>query len=126
MDVNKFQNALEDLLKKAGAETAFLEGIEPQLGNTLRTLLPVTEAGDMVLTEVMMAPFTEDALLLQIYSTMIIEIGPGYEALKEMLLDWNLTAPLGAFGSSVSFTINIITSSRRMENQKKWQRKFFI
>ena len=29
---------------------------------------------------------------------MIVEIGPGYEALKEMLLDWNLTARLGAFG----------------------------
>ena len=29
---------------------------------------------------------------------MIAKIGPGYEALKEMLLDWNLTCPIGAFG----------------------------
>ena len=29
---------------------------------------------------------------------MIAEIGPGYEALKEMTLDWNLTCPIGAFG----------------------------
>ena len=98
MDAKKFQTALDDLLKKIGVQTATLEGVEPQIGDTLRALLPVTEAGDVVLTEVMMAPYTEDALLLQIYSTMIVEIGPGYEALKEMLLDWNLTAALGAFG----------------------------
>ena len=98
MDAKKFQTALDDLLKKIGVQTATLEGVEPQIGDTLRARLPVTEAGDVVLTEVMMAPYTEDALLLQIYSTMIVEIGPGYEALKEMLLDWNLTAALGAFG----------------------------
>ena len=98
MDADKFQNALENLLKKAGVQTAELEGVEPQIGNTLRALLPVTEDGDVVLTEVMMGPYTDDALLLEIYSTMIVEIGPGYEALKEMLLDWNLTAALGAFG----------------------------
>ena len=98
MDADKFQNALENLLKKAGVQTAELEGVEPQIGNTLRALLPVTEAGDVVLTEIMMGPYTDDALLLEIYSTMIVEIGPGYEALKEMLLDWNLTARLGAFG----------------------------
>lgn len=98
MDAEKFQNALDDLLKKTGVQTAVIDGVEPQIGNTLRALVPVTKEGDVVLTEVMLAPYTEDALLLQIYSTMIVEIGPGYEALKEMLLDWNLTAPLGAFG----------------------------
>ena len=98
MDAYKFQNALDNLLKKVGVQTAVLEGVEPQIGNTLRALLPVTEAGDVVLTEIMMGPYTDDALLLEIYSTMIVEIGPGYEALKEMLLDWNLTAALGAFG----------------------------
>ena len=98
MDAEKFLTELENLLKKTGVQTATLEGVEPQIGNTLRALLPVTDAGDMVLTEVMMGPYTEDALLLQIYTTMIAEIGPGYEALKEMLLDWNLSAPLGAFG----------------------------
>lgn len=98
MDADKFLNALEGLLKQIGLETAFVDGQEPQIGNTLRTLLPVTGAGDVVLLEVMLAPYTDDALLLQLYSTMIAEIGPGYEALKEMLLDWNLTCPLGAFG----------------------------
>ena len=98
MDANLFQTELESLLKQKGMQTAMLDGVEPQIGNTLRALLPVTEAGDVVLTEVMIVPYTEDAHLLQIYSTMIVEIGPGYEALKEMMLDWNLTCALGAFG----------------------------
>ena len=98
MDADKFLTALESLMKQIGLETAFIAGQDPQIGNTLRTLLPVTDVGDAVLLEVMLAPYTDDALLLQLYSTMIAEIGPGYEALKEMLLDWNLTCTLGAFG----------------------------
>ena len=98
MDINVFFTELEALLKKMEYETATLKGEEIQLGNTLRAMMPVDEAGNMVLLEVMALPYTDDALLVQIYSTMIAEIGPGYEALKEMLLDWNLTCPLGAFG----------------------------
>lgn len=98
MDINVFFAELESLLKKMEYETATLEGEEIQLGDTLRAMVPVDEAGNKVLLEVMAMPFTDDALLVQIYSTMIAEIGPGYEALKEMLLDWNLTCPLGAFG----------------------------
>ena len=98
MDADKFLNALDGLLKQLGVQTAMLDGVEPQIGNTLRALMPVTNTGEVVLTEVMLGPLTEDALLVQIYSTMIVEIGPGYEALKEMILDWNLTAGLGAFG----------------------------
>ena len=78
MDADKFLTALECLLKQIGLETAYIDGQEPQVGNTLRTLLPVTDAGDAVLLEVMLAPYTDDALLLQLYSTMITEIGPGY------------------------------------------------
>lgn len=98
MDINVFFTELESLLKKMEYETATLEGEEIQLGDTLRAMLPVDEAGNKVLLEVMAMPFTDDAILVQLYSTMIAEIGPGYEALKEMLLDWNLTCPLGAFG----------------------------
>lgn len=98
MDINVFFNELESLLKKMGYETATLKGEEIQLGDTLRAMVPVDQAGNRVLLEVMAIPYTEDALLLQLYSTMIAEIGPGYEALKEMLLDWNLSCPLGAFG----------------------------
>lgn len=98
MDVNVFLNELEELLKKMEYQTARLEGQEPQIGDTLRAMVPVDEAGNMVLLELLLGEYNENTLMVQIYSTMIAEIGPGYEALKEMLLDWNLTCPIGAFG----------------------------
>lgn len=98
MDIDVFYAELEELLKKMKYQTARLEGQEPQIGDTLRAMVPVDEAGNMVLLEVLTGEYNENSLLIQIYSTMIAEIGPGYEALKEMLLDWNLTCPIGAFG----------------------------
>ena len=98
MDINTFFTELEKLLKQADLQTVVIKGQEPQIGNTLRTLLPVSDDGEIVLTEFMAAPFTDDANILQIYTALIPEIGPGYEALKEMTLDWNLTCSLGAFG----------------------------
>ena len=98
MDVRQFQAELDALLQQAGVETAVVPGEEVQIGDTLRALLPVTETGDHALLEVMAAPCTEEMLLLQLYSTLILEIGPGYDDLKESLLDWNLTCPIGAFG----------------------------
>lgn len=98
MDIHVFFTELDALFKKMEYETASLKGEEIQLGDTLRVMLPIDEAGNKVLMEIMAMSYTDDAILVQIYSTMIAEIGPGYEALKEMLLDWNLTCPLGAFG----------------------------
>ena len=89
---------LEERLKGLKVETGRLPGEDDQIGDTLRALLPVTEAGDVVLMEVMVTPFDEGMALLHLYTTLIMEIGPGYEALKEMLLDWNLESPIGAFG----------------------------
>ena len=98
MDINAFFTELEKLLKEEGLETYLMPGTEVQIGNTLRAMVPVTEAGNAVLLEVMAVPLTEDAHLLQIYSTIIAEISSGYDLLKEAVLDWNLTCPLGAFG----------------------------
>ena len=97
-DVRLLQDAVKARLDEIGVETAYLDGEEGQIGDTLRALLPVTEAGDCVLMEILVSPFDESAELLQFYTTLIMEIGPGYEALKELLLDWNLFCPLGAFG----------------------------
>ena len=69
MDINVFFTELEALLKKMEYETATLKGEEIQLGDTLRAMVPVDEAGNMVLLEVMALPYTDDALILQIYST---------------------------------------------------------
>lgn len=98
MDNKEFFTQLETLLKEEGLETYILKTEDPRVGDALRTMVPVTEEGDHVLTEFMLVPYTEDALLLQIYTTMIAEIGSGFDALKDALLDWNLTCPLGAFG----------------------------
>ena len=98
MDVMVFLNELEDLLKKMEYQTMRLQGEAPQLGDTVRALVPVDDAGKLVLTEVLVGQFNDKTLMIQIYTTMIAEIGPGYEALKEMTLDWNLNCPIGAFG----------------------------
>lgn len=96
--VKRFQELLEARLKELTLETAYIGGGPDQIGDTLRALVPVTDDGDVVLTEILVTPWAKDCDLLHIYSTMIAEIGPGFEALKEMLPDWNLTCPLGAFG----------------------------
>ena len=70
MDVEDFLNQLNDLLKRFGLETAFLEGVEPQVGDTLRAMVPMSTEGDE----------------------------SGFDALQKALLDWNLTCPIGAFG----------------------------
>ncbi len=98
MDNNVFFTELESLLKKMEFQTTMLKVEDPRIGESLRALVPVDEAGNSVLLEVMVIPYDEDALLIQIYTTLLTEIGPGYEALKEMLLEWNLTCPIGAFG----------------------------
>ncbi len=97
-DVKQFQRVLEARLKVLTLETAYFDNGPESIGDTLRVLLPVTDAGDIVLTEILVTPWVEDCNLLHFYSTIIVEIGPGYEALKEMMLDWNLACPLGAFG----------------------------
>ena len=98
MNVFAFLNELEELLKKMGYQTARLAGKEPQTGDTLRAMLPVDDEGNFGLLEVMVGEYNEHTLMIQIYTTMIAEIGPGYEALKEMTLEWNLVCPIGAFG----------------------------
>ena len=98
MDTGLFLRELESLIKKMDYETAIIKNDDQNLGDTLRALVPVDEADNKVLLEVMAIPYDENAILVQIYTTMIAEIGPGYEALKEMTLEWNLTCPIGAFG----------------------------
>ena len=98
MDVEDFLNQLNDLLKRFGLETAFLEGVEPQVGDTLRAMVPMSTEGDEVLLEIMVAPWTDDVMMLQFYTTLLTNVESGFDALQKALLDWNLTCPIGAFG----------------------------
>ena len=96
--VEVMQKELEARFQKLNIETAWLSGEENQIGDTLRALLPVTKTGDHVLLEVMVTQLDEDMHLLDLFISLIMEVGPGYEQLKDAMLDWNLDSPIGAFG----------------------------
>ena len=99
LQVGRFQKALEAKLGELGIETAHVDGSGGmQLGDTLRALLTVNDGGSVALLEVVVTQYADRYDLLHFYTTMLAEMGPGYEALKEVLLDWNLSMPLGAFG----------------------------
>ena len=59
MDVAAFLNNLEALLKKMGYETAAVKGEAPQIGDTLRAMLPVDETGNKVLLEVLAGEYND-------------------------------------------------------------------
>ena len=102
MDLNTVHHTfakLEDLLHELGIETAYVEGVGgPQIGDTLRILLPVTEEGHPVLTEIMVTDFTDDLDLLHIYSTLIVRCNDRVDELSRKLSEWNILCPLGAYG----------------------------
>ena len=102
MDLNTVHHTfakLEDLLHELGIETAYVEGVGgPQIGDTLRILLPVTEEGHPVLTEIMITEFTDDLDLLHIYSTLIVRCNENIAELSKQLSEWNILCPLGAYG----------------------------
>ena len=90
MDVEDFLNQLNDLLKRFGLETAFLEGVEPQVGDTLRAMVPMSTEGDEVLLEIMVAPWTDDVMMLQFYTTLLTNVEFGFDALESDLSDRSL------------------------------------
>ena len=102
MDISAVKAFLEDLQKELsdlGIESKFTEGIgDPQVGETLRILFPVTEDGNAVITEVMVTEFSSDLDMLLLYSTIAVNIGKRYDELVDALVPWNMTCPLGAFG----------------------------
>ena len=102
MDLNTVHHSfakLEDILHELEIETTYMKGSpEPQIGDTLRILLPVTEEGHPVLTEIMVTEFTDDLDLLHIYSTLIVRCCDDIAALSQKLSEWNIVCPLGAYG----------------------------
>ena len=102
MDLNTVHHSfakLEDMLHELEIETTYVKGSpEPQIGDTLRILLPVTEEGHPVLTEIMVTEFTDDLDLLHIYSTLIVRCNENVAELSRKLSEWNILCPLGAYG----------------------------
>ena len=96
---HQFFGKLDDQIQEIGIETTFVEGIrDPQIGDTLRILLPVTEEEYPVLTEVMVCSFSEDLDLLIIYTTLLTEMNEKAVDLPAKLSEWNIVCPLGAYG----------------------------
>ena len=102
MDLNTVHHSfgkLEDMLHELEIETTYVEGFHgPQIGDTLRILLPVTEEGHPVLTEIMVSEFTDDLDLLHIYSTLIVKCNDQIAGLPQKLSEWNILCHLGAYG----------------------------
>ena len=99
LSVRAFEAEMERRLSALGIQSTYTEGIgDPQIGETLRILFPVTPAGDAVITELMVTRLSPEADLLHVYSTIVVEIGPRYDELVRKLVTWNLRCPLGAYG----------------------------
>ena len=97
--IHKFHEALGKELESMGIEFTYVNGTgDPQIGDTLRILFPVTGEGHAAITEVMVTGDTEDLDLLMIYTTLVVELNEKAAELPEKLLGWNLLCPLGSYG----------------------------
>lgn len=102
MDLAKqkqFFQILEQKLNGMGMQTAAAAGAgAPQIGDTLRVLVPITDEGEAVLLELMVAAIDEETDLLQFYTTMVMELAADRGRLARTLMQWNFLCPLGSFG----------------------------
>ena len=102
MDLAKqkqFFQILEQKLNGMGMQTAAAAGAgAPQIGDTLRVLVPITDEGEAVLLKLMAAAIDEETDLLQFYTTMVMELAADRGQLARTLMQWNFLCPLGSFG----------------------------
>lgn len=97
-DVQAFRRALSEKLRALGIETTELEGFgPPQIGGTLRVLLPISDR-EVVITDFLLFTFETDNDLLQLYTTVLAELGDDADMLTKRLVEWNAVCPLGHFG----------------------------
>ena len=95
----QFFQILEQKLNGMGMQTAAAAGAgAPQIGDTLRVLVPITDEGEAVLLELMAAAIDEETDLLQFYTTMVMELAADRGQLARTLMQWNFLCPLGSFG----------------------------
>ncbi len=102
MERQKYEELFDSLkgtLEGIGLETYMLPGIGGiQIGDTLRTLVPVTDQGDAVMMELSLAHLSDELCFMQFYTTLIMEVGAGYDQLKLAVEGINFYCPIGAFG----------------------------
>lgn len=89
---------LEEQISAVGLETAPIPGSGgPQVGDGLRVLMGVTEQAVAALLELMVVRLSDDAHILQMYTTLPAPAG-GIDNLREALPGANFYCPLGSFG----------------------------
>ncbi len=94
-----FLKALDGKIQELGMDTTVMEGIgSPQIGDTLRILMPVTQEGHPVIAEFMVMEMAEDYDLLMIYTTVLSSLGGKKNELPEKLIEWNMNCPMGHYG----------------------------
>ena len=97
--VNTMFESVRTELSALGIDSTYTPGIgDPQVGRTLRILLPVTDDGNAVITELMVTTLSNDLDLLMLYTTVVVNIGDRYDELVRKLVPWNMQCPFGAFG----------------------------
>lgn len=95
-DQNIVLSLLQEQLKQEDFST---ELTDSQQGPVLRTVIPLLENEQgQVLVEICALTYNDQIDLIQIFSTMLLEPGPGLDALRAQLNDWNLVAIAGAYG----------------------------
>ncbi len=96
--VHNFLANVEKQLDALGIESTYVSGTgEPQIGDTLRILLPITEEGHAAVTEIMITNIAGDLDLLMLYSTIIVVLNERKGELPQKLNEWNQLCPLGAY-----------------------------
>ena len=95
-DRANFFALLKEDLKESEMRTNLIPPHD-DLSETLRVLMPVTDEGDPCLLEIMTSSFVEEADLLIFYTTVIAQIGPGYDDLCSAMSQWTLDCPLGMY-----------------------------
>jgi len=76
---------------------------EPQIGEAILALLPMSDSAGSMLTEIALARLTDELLYVQIHSTLVTHASLN-ERLLEKITEINAKCPAGAFGVSVPGT----------------------
>ena len=102
MDIQKQKEyfaGLEKELTDRGLEHVRVDGAgSPQVGDTIRFLLPMSEEGGVVMMELLILDLGEEEFLLEFYTTMFTDVEDVITDLSVEIPAWNFLCPLGSFG----------------------------
>lgn len=99
MDQKEIMTDLKARLQELGLEVSEASAEEQEKGVLLRTLLPLPESGEQVLTEFVLIWLEGGSMILQIYTTILLDLPEKvYEVLGQWMLDLNFFCPFGSFG----------------------------